>query len=114
MSNLFLLLEFPKVIDHHILKINVSYIYIHILPLLVHKRKGKILVITVKIFEIIGGVTNDNFIYSSQLQSFHIFSSFVILFVKFFISYCKMKNKLFRLLFSKVLKTILDFEKGKN
>jgi hypothetical protein len=67
----------------------------------------------VNIFEIIEGVTNDNFIYSSQLQSFHIFSSFVILLVKFFISYCKTNNKLLRLLFGKVLKSVLDFEKGK-
>jgi len=41
MSNLFLLLKGPKVTNHHILKINVSFVYIYILPLLACSSKKK-------------------------------------------------------------------------
>jgi hypothetical protein len=88
MSNFFLknknlLLECPKVIDHYIyLHIRYPYIYIHITQL-VHKRKGKILLKMVHIFEIIEALSNDDFIYFFALKSFHLFIYFVILFVKF-------------------------------
>jgi hypothetical protein len=49
---LFLLLRSPKVTNHHILKINVSFVYIYILPLFVHQRKNKTLIKTLHIFEI--------------------------------------------------------------